>query len=182
MYKPTTIVDLLDRVRRRPQLAVCAVAGLLLVFTMSAVAQAQVANTYTGATVVHGGIIGLAPGQKVSVVVPNFCYGDGSVKFLKHTIKVYARSIENESILVYSGESGGLNELAHKFTLAHGDIPAAGEPQTGRVEIFIIVESFPPNGGVKNVEVVSPLLQLIDGSTDKTVAIALLLPAVQVVR
>src|SRR5262245_21017931 len=103
-----------------------------------------------GSSVVHAGIIGLVPGQTVLVTTPNFYFQDGSkVRFVKHSIKVYEISrgvTENESGLIYSGESGGLNEFEHEyghiFTLHYGDLPARGEVRTGRAELLIAVESF----------------------------------------
>src|SRR5687768_10157469 len=115
MYKLTTIVGLLKRVRRKPELAACAIATLLFLSALPAPARAQ--NTYGGSTVVHAVSIGLVPGQSVSVSVPNFYFQDGSIRFVKHTIRV----TERESGLVYSGESGGLNEheVGHIFTFSH---------------------------------------------------------------
>lgn len=160
MYRMMTIAGLLKRVRRKRELAMCALAGMLLLAVTYAPVKAQVANTYTGTTVVHEGTIGLVPGQSVNVSVPNFYFQDGSVKaFLKHTIKVHAVT-ERESGLVYSGESGGIadGDLYYDystvivdvnkgdppkiFTFSYSDLKVAGEPGTGRVQLLIEVDSF----------------------------------------
>src|SRR5215207_10552564 len=94
MYKLTMIVGLLKRVRRKPELAAWATAALLFLSALAAPARAQSApaNTYGGSTVVHAGTIGLVPGQRVSVTVPNSYFQDGSVRFVKHSIKVYVET------------------------------------------------------------------------------------------
>ena len=51
MYKLIIIARLFKRVRRKPELAACAIAALLLLSALAAPARAQ--NTYGGATVVH---------------------------------------------------------------------------------------------------------------------------------
>ena len=191
MKKLTTIAALLKRVRRKPELAACALAALLFLAALPAPARAQ--NTYGGATVVHDGFIGLVPGQSVSVTVPNSYFLDGSVRFLKHSIKVY--EIESSGItenppsrLIYSGESGGLNESGHEyghvFTIRYSDLPVRGEPGTGRVELRIEVESFPPSTTQERTEeqtavVWSPTIELIEDRNGKTVLFGLLLPAIQ---
>ena len=148
MYKLTTKLGLLKRVRRKPELAACAMAALLFLSALAVPARAQ--NTYGGLTMVHGGTIGLVPGQSVSITVPNFYFDNGSVKFLKSSVlKVYDREghavTSRESNLTYSGESGGLNEASHElghiFTLSYGDLPVPGEPRTGRKEVWIEVQS-----------------------------------------
>jgi hypothetical protein len=169
MYKLTTIAELIKRVKRKPGLVACAMAGMLFLAAASARANAQTTNTYTGITVVHGGTIGIVPGQRVTVMVPNFYFQDGSVKFLKHTIKVY-NVTERESGLIYSGESGGMaeHELGHIFTIAYGDLKVSGEPSTGRAQIWIEIESFPASGGLLNAQVVAPTFELIDEGNGKT--------------
>src|SRR5262245_20193217 len=171
MSKLTMIAKLLNQVRRKPKLAACAISGLLLFAAMSVPAKAQVSNTYTGMTVVHGGTIGLVPGQSVSISVPNFYLQDGSVKFFKkHTIKVHGVT-EGESSLVYSGESGGLNEsqheLGHIFTLGRMDLPVPGDARTGRGQFWIEIESFSASGEVRNAVVLPPSLELIDDSNGR---------------
>jgi len=172
MYKLTTIAELMKRVKRKPGLLACAMAGMLFLVAASVRANAQTTNTYTGTTVVHGGAIGMVPGQRVTVTVPNFYFQDGSVKFLKHTIKVY-NVTERESGLIYSGESGGIaeHELGHIFTLGYGDLRVSGEPSTGRVQIWIEIESFPPTSGVLNAQVIAPTFELIDESNGKTTVV-----------
>ena len=169
MYKLTTIAELIKRVKRKPGLLACAMAGMLFLAAASVPAKAQTTNTYTGTTVVHGGAIGIVPGQRVTVTVPNYYFQDGSVRFLKQTIKVY-NVTERESGLIYSGESGGMaeHELGHIFTIAYGDLRVSGEPSTGRVQIWIEIESFPPTGGLLNAQVVAPTFELIDESNGKT--------------
>src|SRR5687768_3959403 len=109
MKKLTTIAALLKRVRRKPELAACALAALLFLAALPTPARAQ--NTYEDSTVVHAGAIGLVPGQGISITVPNFYFQDGSVRFLKSSVlKVYDREghavTERTSGLTYSGESG----------------------------------------------------------------------------
>ena len=150
---------------------------------------------YGDSTVVYGGLIGLAPDQTVSVTVPNFYYEDGNVRFfVKHSIKVYERQshelshaiTERESNLVYSGESGGINEASHEyghiFTLSYGDLPVRSEPRAGRVEVWIEIESFPRSETQEPAEdrsavVLLPTFELIEGN-DRTVLFVLLLPAI----
>jgi hypothetical protein len=169
MYTLTTIAELIKRVKRKRELLTCAMAGMLFLAAASVRATAQTTNTYTGTTVVHAGTIGIGPGQRVTVTVPNYYFQDGSVRFLKHTIRVY-NVTERESGLVYSGESGGMaeHELGHIFTIAYGDLKVSGEPSTGRVQIWIEIESFPPTGGLLNAQVVAPTFELIDESNGKT--------------
>jgi len=169
MYKLTTIAELIKRVKRKPGLLACAMAGMLFLAAASVPAKAQTTNTYTRTTVVHGGTIGIVPGQRVTVTVPNYYFQDGSVRFLKHTIKVY-NVTERESGLIYSGESGELaeHELGHIFTIAYGDLKVSGEPSTGRIQIWIEIESFPPTGGLLNAQVVAPTFELVDESNGKT--------------
>lgn len=169
MYKLTTIAVLIKRVKRKPALLACAMAGMLFLAAASVPAKAQTTNTYTGTTLVHGGTIGIVPGQRVTVTVPNFYFQDGSVRFLKHTIKVY-NVTERESGLIYSGESGGMveHELGHIFTIAYGDLKVSGEPSTGRVQIWIEIESFPPTTGLLNAQVVAPTFEMIDESNGRT--------------
>src|SRR6185369_10301183 len=190
MYELTTIVGSLKRVRRKPELAACAMAALLLLAALSAPARAQ--NTYGGATVVHGGAIGLVPGQTVSITVPDFCFAaDGSVRFFKYSVlKVYDREAhlvtERTSGLIYSGESGGLNEASHElgyiFTLSYGDLPVPGEPRTGRKEVWIEVESISFSTTKTRAEdigavVLPPTFELVDPD-GRTVISGLLLPAI----
>jgi hypothetical protein len=168
MYKLPTIAELIKRVKRKPRLLAYAVVGMLFLAAAFPV-KAQTTNTYTGATVVHGGTIGIVPGQRVTVTVPNYYFQDGSVRFLKHTIRVY-NVTERESGLIYSGESGGMaeHELGHIFTIGYGDLKVSGEPSTGRVQIWIEIESFPPTDGLLNAQVVAPTFELIDESNGKT--------------
>src|SRR5215204_2976138 len=119
MYKLTTMMELLKRMRRKHELAAVAMAALLFLSALPATATAQntSTNTYTGSTVVYGGAIGLVPGQTLVISVPNVALQDGSVKFLKSLkVRVYGVT-ERTSGLVYSGESGGMNELGHTFTI-----------------------------------------------------------------
>jgi hypothetical protein len=171
MYKLTTIVGLLKRVRRKPGLAAFAMAALLFLSAMPAPARAQgtSTNTYGGSTVIHAGTIGLMPGQRVSITVPNFYFQDGSVRFVKHSIKV--SSIESN--LTYSGESGGLNESGHIFTIRYGDLSVAGEPVTGRVQVWIVIQSLQPSSTQERVEdssadMLPPTFELIDNESGKT--------------
>ena len=175
MYKLATIAALLKRVRRKRELVACAMAALFFLSALAAPARAQ--NTYGGSTMVNGGTIGLVPGQTVSITVPNFYFENGSVKFLKSSVlKVYDREAhvvtERTSGLVYSGESGGLNELGHIFTLSYGDLPVQGEPRTGRKEVWIEVESISFSTTQERTEdlvVLSPTVELIDDADGKTV-------------
>jgi len=179
MYKLIIIAGLPKRVRRKPELAACAIAALLLLSALAAPARAQ--NTYGGATVVHTRFIGLVPGQRVSVTVPNTYFLDGSVRFVKHSIKVYetrsATVTEYQSHLIYSGESGSLgeHEVGHIFTIGRSDLPVPGEPNTRRVQVRIEVESFLPSTTQEQTEeriavMLPPTFELIDGGSGKTVA------------
>jgi hypothetical protein len=190
MKKLTTIAALLKRVRRKPELAACAIAALLFLAALPTPARAQ--NTYGGSTV-YGGTIGLVPEQTVLVTVPNFYSLDGSVRFVKHTIKVYERQsteglnhavTERQSGLVYSGESGGLNEAFHIFTFRYADLPVQGEALTRRAQLWIVVESFLPSETQARAEERSadgllPTFELADEERGKTVLMGLLLPAIQ---
>ena len=172
MYTLTTIAESIKRVKRKPGLLAWAMVGMLLLAAASVPAKAQTANTYTGTTVVHGGTIGIVPGQSVTVMVPNFYLQDGSVKFLKHTVRVY-NVTERESVLIYSGESGGMaqHELGHIITISYRDLKVSGDPSTGRAQIWIEIESVPLTDGVVNAQVFSPTFELIDESTGKTTAV-----------
>ncbi|HET9710344.1 MAG TPA: hypothetical protein VFP64_00625, partial [Pyrinomonadaceae bacterium] len=185
MYKLTIMAGLLKRVRRKPELAACAIAALLFLSALAGPTRAQ--NTYGGATVVHAGFIGLVRGQRVSVTVPNTYFLDGRVRFVKHSIKVYERQshgvTEYESGLIYSGESGSLgHEFGHIFTLGRTDLPVPGEPNTSRVEVRIEVESFLPSTTQEQTEersavMLPPTLELIDEGSGKTLVFGLLLQA-----
>lgn len=179
MYKLAIIAGLLKRVRRRPELAACTIAALVLLSVLAAPARAQ--NTYGGATVIHAGFIGLVPGQRVSVAVPNTYFLDGSFTFVKHSIKVYeVRShgiTEYESGLIYSGESGSLgeHEFGHIFTIGRSDLPVPGDPNTRRVQVRIEVESFLPSTTQEQTKecravMLAPTFELIDDGSGKTVA------------
>ena len=148
---------------------------------------------YGDSTVVYAGAIRLVPGQRLSVMAPNSS-ADGSVKFLKHSIKIYEieshGATENESRLVYSGESGGLNEFEHEyghiFTLAYGDLPVRGGAQD---DLWIFIDDvLPPSLGTqklvedRSVDLLLPTFKLIDEASGKTVLCGLLLPAIQKVK
>lgn len=169
MYSLTTITGLIKRVKRKPGLLACIMAGMLFLAAASLQAKAQTTNTYTGTTVVHGGTLGIVPGQSVSIMVPNSYFQDGSVKFLKHTVKVY-NVTERESGLVYQGESGGIqeHEFGHIFTIAYRDLKVSGDPNTGRIQLWIEIESFPSNDKLVNAEIVAPTFELIDESNGRT--------------
>jgi hypothetical protein len=171
MYELSTSAELIKRVKRKPGLLAWAMFGLLFLAVASVPAKAQIANTYTGTTVVHSGTIGIVPGQSVTVTVPNFYFQDGSVKFLKHTIKVY-NVTERESGLIYSGESGGMaeHEVGHIFTIAYHDLKVSGDPNTPRIQLWIEVESFPSDGKLVNAQVIEPTFELVDLNTGKTTA------------
>jgi len=183
MYKLTTMMELLKRMRRKHELAAVAMAALLFLSALPATATAQdtSTNTYTGSTVVYGGAIGLVPGQTLVISVPNVALQDGSVKFLKSsTVRVYGVT-ERESGLVYSGESGGVNELGHTFTIKYGDLPVPGEARTERKEVWLEVESttFSTSqvlGEDTGVGVSPPNVELVDDANGRTVVFGLLLP------
>jgi hypothetical protein len=191
MYGLTTIKGLINHKGLKLMLPVF--AALIFLSAVSLPAKAQVSNTYTGLTVVNAGTIGLVPGQMVLVSVPNFYYLDGSVRFVKHTIKVYERQsteglnhavTERESGLVYSGESGGINEAFHIFTFRYADLPVQGEPLTRRAQLWIVVESFLPSATQaqaveRSADGLLPTFELVDEERGKTVLIGLLLPAIQ---
>lgn len=173
MYVMMKIMTLIKSGERTLGLAAVAMVAFILA-TLPMEARGQ--NTYGGSTVIHGGSIGIVPGQTVSVAVPNYYFLDGSVKFVKHSIKVYA---ENQSRLVYSGESGELqHEVGHIFTFRHEHVRpersgVAGDPVTGRVQLWIEVESFPPSA-TENVPedrrtTVAPTFELIEEQSGKTV-------------
>ena len=174
MYGLVKIMRLIKCEGRTLGLAAVAMAAFILISAWPTEARGQ--NTYGGTTVVHAGSIGIVPGQTVSVTVPNFYFLDGSVKFAKHSIKVYA---ENQSRLVYSGESGQLeHEVGHVFTFRHEHVRpersgVAGDPVTGRVQIWIEVESFPPSETENQPEdgrtTVAPTFELIDEQNGRTV-------------
>ena len=170
MYGRTKIMRLIKCEGRTRGLAAVAMAAFIFLSALPMEARAQ--NTYGGATVVHAGSIGLVPGQSVSVAVPNFYFLDGSVKFVKHSIKVY---VETQSKLVYSGESGELgHEVGHIFTFRHEHLSVPGEPSTGRVQLWIEVESFPHSATEKLPEdssatVLPPTFELIDELSGRTV-------------
>ncbi len=185
MYGLTTTMGLIKRDVCTRRLAAVAMAALIFLSALPTQARAQ--NTYGGSTMVHVGAIGLVPGQRVSVTVPNFYFQDGSVRFVKHSISV----IENESGgLIYSGESGGLNEsgvggqheVGHVFAFT---VP--GEPGRGRVQVWIEVESFPPSATQQRAEasravMLPPTFEVIDELTGRTALIGMLLPAIMKVR
>jgi hypothetical protein len=178
MYKLTTIMELLKRMRRKYELAAVAMAALLFFSALPATATAQdLTSTNT-----YGGAIGLVPGQTLVISVPGVALQDGSVKFLKSSvIRVYG--IELESKLIYSGESGGLNESGHIFTIRYGDLSVPGEPRTGRKEVWIEVQSTTftasqagsedPGAGMS-----PPTFELVDEASGKTILTGQLLPAI----
>ncbi|HEV7474780.1 MAG TPA: hypothetical protein VGN90_12075 [Pyrinomonadaceae bacterium] len=186
MYGLTKIMGLIKCESRTGRLAAVAMAALIFLSALPNQARAQ-GNTYSGATVVYLGTIGAVPGQKVSVTVPNFYFQDGSVRFVKHSIRVIENQpgvTENESGLVYSGESGGLNEheLGHVFTFS---VP--GDFGRGRVQLWIQVESLQPSAtqasaGDSSAVMLPPTFELMDYGSEKSVLIGLLLPAILKVR
>ena len=173
MYGLINLMTMLKCAGRTLGLAAVAMAAFIL---SAGPMEARAQNTYEGSTVVHAGSIGIVPGQMVSVSVPNYYFLDGSVKFVKHSIKVYA---ENQSRLVYSGESGQLeHEVGHVFTFRHEHVRpersgVAGDPVTGRLQLWIEIESFPPSA-TENVSedrrtTVAPTFELIDEQNGRTV-------------
>lgn len=146
------------------------------------------ANTYGGSTVIQDGSIGLVPGQRVSISVPSFYFAaDGSVRLFKSLVlKVYDREgnavTERESGLIYSGESGGINELGYIFTLGYVDLPVPGEPRTGRKEVWIEVQSISFSATETredfSANILPPTFELIDDANGRTVMFGLLLPAI----
>jgi hypothetical protein len=177
MYKLTTIARLFKRVRRSPGKAAGTLAGLLFLAAVSGPVKAQVANNYTGITMVQGGSLGVVPGQTVSVHVgPDFQFqADAQPALVKHTISVYAVT-ERGSGLVYSGESGGMNEQT--FTFGRMDLPVAGEPGTGRVQIWIEIKSFvsPTKrlNEIRNLRGTPATFEVIDDVNGKTVFVGTL--------
>ena len=172
MYGLINLMRLINCAGRTLGLAAVAMAAFILA---AGPMEARGQNTYGGSTVVHAGSIGIVPGQMVSVTVPNYYFLDGSVKFVKHSIKVYA---ENQSRLVYSGESGALeHEVGHVFSFRHEHVRpersgVAGDPVTGRVQLWIEVESFPPateNMSGDRRTTVAPTFELIDEQNGRTV-------------
>jgi hypothetical protein len=175
MYKLIAKVRLLKRVRQKTEVAAWAMAALLVLAAQPAQAQ----NTYRGSTDIHTGTIALVPGQTVSIIVPSFYFAaDGSVRFFKSSsLKVYDREghavTERESGLIYSGESGGMNELGHVFTLSYVDLQVEGEPRTGRKEVTLEVQSisFPTQEPIEDGAVMPPTVELIDDADGKTVLV-----------
>ena len=173
MYVLINLMRLIKCAGRTLGLAALTMAAFIL---SAGPMEARGQNTYGGSTVVHAGSIGIVPGQMVSVTVPNYYFLDGSVKFVKHSIKVYG---ENQSKLVYSGESGELeHEVGHVFTFRHEHVRpersgVAGDPVTGRVQLWIEVESFPPSATENMPEdrrtTVAPTFELIDEQNGRTV-------------
>jgi hypothetical protein len=168
-------------------------AALVLLTAMpaSATARGSSANAYADLTVIHGGTLGFVPGQTVHVTVPGrLLLQDGSVRLVSHKIKVYVCPADppagavGESTLVYSGESGGLNEAGHVFTIGRGDLSVPGEPGTGRVQLWIEVETFlisatPKRAEDNSANVLRPIFELMDDASGRTVVVGLLLPAVR---
>jgi hypothetical protein len=213
MYRLTTIKRLIRRGGREFGLMAVAVAALISLSAQPALAQPQGNTNNAGPsprpqtlrtmilmginrindagtmTVVHAGPIGLVPGQSVNVSVPNSYIQDGSVSFfVKHSIKVYETRIshgitERTSGLVYSGESGGLNEAMHIFTFSYSDLSVSGDPRTARKDVWLEVESFPPSSTTTSVDVLiqnvsePPSFELI-GPDGKTTIFGLLSPAI----
>ena len=128
------------------------------------------------------------------VTFPNsYLAADGSVRFLKSSVlRVYDREghavTSRESNLTYSGESGGLNEAMHIFTLSYGDLPVSGDPRTGRKDVWLEVESisFPATQTqapdfIPDLElpvVLMPTVELTERD-GKTVIFGLLSPAIR---
>ena len=202
MYGLTTIKGLINHQGVKVMLMVFAIAAFISLSALPATAQGEGglqlemslslrSALYGDSTVVHAGSIGLVPGQTVSVRVPNFQFSDGSVTFVKHSIKVYEVQpggvTENESGLIYSGESGGMNESGHEFghvfTFRHEHLRVAGEPGTRRIQVWIVVESLLPSPVPERTEdpsvvALQPTFELIDEGSGKTVVFGLLLPAI----
>jgi hypothetical protein len=174
-----TIKGLIKCEGRTRALAAIAMAALIFLSALPTQTRAQgaSANTYGGATVIYIGTIGVVPGQKVSVTVPNFYFQDGSLRFVKHAVEV----TENESGLIYSGESGGINEAVHELGHVFA-FTVPGDPSRGRVQLWIKVESFPPSPMQESAVMLPPTFELIDDLSGKTVVIGLLLPAIMKVR
>src|SRR5262245_54383403 len=134
MYKLSTKMDLLRRMRRRHEPAAIAMAALLFFSTLPGTARAQ-SNTYEGSTVVYCGTIGLVAGQTLEIFVPNVLMQDGSVRFIRSSIKVYDR----DRNLLYQNDwsNEGQHEVGHLMGMAHGNVPGPGEARTGRKEVWI---------------------------------------------
>lgn len=181
MYKLTTMVALLKRVRRKPKVAAWAMAALLFLSALPTQARAQGTNTYGDSAVVYEGIIVLAPGQTMLVALPNLCFLDGCVKVVRHSVTA------RESNLTYSGESGGLNEMGHEFghlfTLKHGDLSVPGEPVS--IQVLIEVELFLQESTQERAEdlsldVLAPTIEVIDDRSGRTILLGILEPIVRI--
>lgn len=129
-------------------------------------------------------VTGLKAGQTLRATGVNAILSDGSVRFVRAHVKVFD---SRGNVLCQTEEveipAGGF----HSFDINRDDIPLAGEPRTGRVQIRLEM-IFTGGVSVPTGQDEEPgagnfpaTLELVDNNSGGTI-MALLLPAVQSAR
>ena len=176
MYGLTTIKGQITR-----GLAAVALAALILLSASPASAQAR-GNTYRGLTTVaatsapgrtvtftyvvtNPGLVGMVWGQTMRL---NFALLDGSVKPVKAQVRV---SINGTTVLTRNHEPNPTSRF-HSLDISRAERPVAGEPGTGRVQLWIEVVIIPrPAGrGRAGVSVLPPTFEVMDNLSGRTTA------------
>ena len=143
MYGLTTIKGLIKRGGRTYGLAAAALAALI--FLSGAPASAQppgkpgtpvrpVGSTVTFTYIVRNpGFVGMTWGQTMRL---NFVLLDGSVRPVSAQVRV---SYNGNTILVRNHELSPTAKV-HSLDISRNDLAVAGEPDTGRVQLWVEVE------------------------------------------
>lgn len=166
------------------------IAVALVLSLGCATARAQ-AGTSATAVILHFSAVGFVPGQTLRVSASNpdskgDVNGDGRPDVITGTVVLFdgtgGRIYESAEVVI---PAGGF----HSFDINRGDIPQAGDPRTGRLQVRVEVvlrrvpkrgEAEGASGGVTKHG--AGTMELVDDATGKTLLIGLLLPAVQKVR
>lgn len=111
----------------------------------------------------------MAPGQRVTVTVPNFYFQDGSVRFLKHTIKVY-NVTERESGLIFQA-----SRVEWRSTSSGTSSPSGMATSKFPANLILAAFRFGSKSNrshrpaeSSNAQVIEPTFELIDESNGKT--------------
>jgi len=167
-----TVIQRLNRRGARTYGLSAALAALVFLSALPAPAPAQDSspNTFRGGVTVHVGSVGLAPRQTLRITLPpSPLFQDGSVRFIRHSIKVYDRTLR----LLYKADVEPGHEIGHLQSARHDHLPAEGEPGTRRVQTWIEVESWslsPPSGQIDEPEPVllQPTFEVVDDESGRT--------------
>lgn len=181
MYGLTTIKGRIGR-----GMAAVALAALIFLPAPPASAQARGKSVPTGTVtftyiVTNPGLVGLVWGQTMRL---NFALRqDGGVRPVRAQVRV---SNGGTTILIRNHELDPTSRF-HSLDIGRGDLAVAGEPGTGRVQLWVEVELVLSADARLRAEDAAaslflPTYELINDERGETAVIGLLLPAIQSVK